>query len=102
MPAASRWRGRCAVLALLVACVGATLPATVRAQGTLRIAAYNVKHGLGMDGVVDLERIADVLRSLDADVITLQEIDSGTERTERVDQAARLGELLGEAVRFGE
>ena len=53
----------------------------LEAQGTLRVAAYNVKHGQGMDGVVDLERIADVLRPLDADVITLQEIDSGTERT---------------------
>ncbi|MBO21195.1 MAG: hypothetical protein CMM26_02265 [Rhodospirillaceae bacterium] len=74
----------------------------LEAQGTLRVAAYNVKHGQGMDGVVDLERIADVLRPLDADVITLQEIDSGTERTQGVDQAARLGELLGMQAFFGD
>jgi len=61
--------------------------APLEAQGTLRIAAYNVKHGLGMDSVIDLDRIADVLRPLEADVITLQEIDSGTERTDGVNQA---------------
>lgn len=54
-----------------------------------------------MDEVVDLERIARVLRPLDADVITLQEIDRGVDRTERVDQARRLGELLGMEAHFG-
>ncbi|MGB0543683.1 MAG: endonuclease/exonuclease/phosphatase family protein [Longimicrobiales bacterium] len=78
------------------------LAAPLEAQGTLRVAAYNVKHGQGMDGIVDLERIADVLRPLDTDVITLQEIDSGTERTKGVDQAARLGELLGMQAFFGD
>lgn len=76
--------------------------APLEAQGTLRIAAYNVKHGLGMDSVIDLDRIADVLRPLEADVITLQEIDSGTERTDGVNQAARLGELLGMQAFFGD
>ena len=82
-------------------CVAA-FAAPLHAQGTLRVAAYNVKHGLGMDSIVDLERIANVLRPLDADVITLQEIDVGTERTERVDQATRLGELLGMQAFFGD
>jgi len=62
---------------------------------TLRLVAYNIKHGRGMDDEVDLERIADVLRSLDADVIALQEVDDRTERTGGVDQVAVLAELLG-------
>lgn len=82
------------LLALLVAlssCVGerAMEPPSVR------VVAYNIKHGRGMDGRVDLERIADVLRPLDADVITLQEVDDRTERTGGVDQVAVLAELLG-------
>jgi endonuclease/exonuclease/phosphatase family metal-dependent hydrolase len=72
------------------------MPSSARSQETLRIAAYNIRHGLGMDSVVDLNRIANVLRPLAADVITLQEIDNGTERTDGVDQARRLGELLGQ------
>ena len=55
-----------------------------------------------MDGVIDLERVASVLRPLDADVITLQEIDKGVERTGGVDQAARLGALLGMTAHFGD
>lgn len=86
----------------LVITVGAGLPRRVDAQSTLRVAAYNIKHGQGMDGVVDLERVAEVLRALDADVITLQEIDRGVERTGGVDQAARLGELLGMESVFGD
>jgi endonuclease/exonuclease/phosphatase family metal-dependent hydrolase len=62
---------------------------------TLRIVAYNIKHGRGMDGRVDLLRVARVLRGLDADVITLQEVDDRTERTGRVDQVAVLAEALG-------
>ena len=96
-------RLRLAALALTVgATLGTGLPRPVAAQSTLRIAAYNIKHGQGMDGVVDLERVADVLRALDADVITLQEIDRGVERTGGVDQAARLGELLGMEAVFGD
>jgi len=69
---------------------------SVRAQSTtLRVVAYNIKHGRGMDDRVDLVRIADVLRRLDADVITLQEVDDRTERTGGVDQVAVLAELLG-------
>ncbi len=74
----------------------------VAAQATLRVAAYNIKHCQGMDGVVDLDRVAAVLRALDADAVTLQEIDRGVERTGGVDQAARLGELLGMESVFGD
>jgi endonuclease/exonuclease/phosphatase family metal-dependent hydrolase len=104
----TRDRGRSAaawclagVLAVAVGGLWLATPAPAAAQTTLRLAAYNVKHGLGMDGVIDLERIAEVLRPLDADVITLQEIDNGVERTDGVDQAARLGELLGMSSHFG-
>lgn len=64
-------------------------------EPTLRVVAYNIRHGEGMDNQVDLERIAAVLERLDPDVITLQEVDERTERTGGVDQPARLGELLG-------
>lgn len=80
----------------------ATLPAPGVAQATVRIVAYNVKHGEGMDGVVDLRRAAEVLRALDADVITLQEIDRGADRTGGADQARRLGEMLEMQAYFGD
>lgn len=79
------------------ACLGLALFASpaVSQTTTLRIVAYNIRHGEGMDSQVDLERIAAVLERLDPDVVALQEVDKGTERTAGVDQPARLGELLG-------
>lgn len=41
----------------------------------LRIASYNVHGCVGTDGRRDVQRIASVLRKLDADVIALQEVD---------------------------
>lgn len=85
---------------LLAVCLG--LPQGLEAQRTLRVAAYNIKHGEGMDGEVELSRAAEVLRALDADVITLQEMDRGVARTDGVDQAAVLGEMLGMEAFFGD
>jgi len=97
-----RGGGRACVVAcfLFAATVGTVVP--LGAQATIRIAAYNVRHGAGMDDRVDLTRAAEVLRALDADVITLQEIDRGVERTGGVDQAAALGEMLGMQAHFGD
>ncbi len=60
------------------------------------VASYNIKHGQGMDGSIDLSRQADVLVALDADLIALQEVDFVTQRSGRVNQAARLAELMSE------
>lgn len=91
----ARLAGRvCAILLALAAALALPL-APAAAQTTLRVVAYNIRHGRGVDDLVDLERIADVLRALDADVITLQEVDDRTERTGGVDQVATLAGLLG-------
>jgi len=71
------------------------------AEDTIRVMAYNIHHGEGMDSVLDLERIAAVIRSVDADLVALQEIDSVTTRTGRVDQAVELGMLTGLEPVFG-
>jgi endonuclease/exonuclease/phosphatase family metal-dependent hydrolase len=68
---------------------------------TIRLVAYNIRHGAGMDGRMDLRRTADVIRRLDPDLVALQEVDSATTRTNRIDQAHRLGELTGLHAAFG-
>lgn len=67
----------------------------------LRVATYNIKHGEGNDGRVDLDRTARRLTALQADVIGLQEVDLGAKRSGRVDQPARLGEGLEMESAFG-
>lgn len=81
----------------------AALVATVFAFGigsaahaaTLTVATYNIHHGAGMDGVVDLDRLAGVMAGFGADVIALQEVDMTNDRTGRVDQSAVLATALG-------
>jgi endonuclease/exonuclease/phosphatase family metal-dependent hydrolase len=67
----------------------------------LRIVSYNIKHGLGMDGKIDLERIARVIAAEKPDIVTLQEVDQGCARSGSVDQAAQLGKLLKMTPHFG-
>ncbi len=67
----------------------------------LSILAYNIRHGAGNDDIVDLSRAASVINALDPHIVTLQEIDSAVDRTERVDQATILGELTGMHSVFG-
>ena len=67
----------------------------------ITIATYNIRHGRGMDNVVDLQRTAAALRALNADVIGLQEVDRDVQRSGRVDEAVALAAQLGMTPAFG-
>ena len=56
---------------------------------------YNIHRGRGIDGRLDLGRIAEVVASFEPDVVALQEVDIGRERSGRVDQAHELATRLG-------
>ena len=66
----------------------------------MRVATYNIRHGEGMDGLVDLARTAHVIGALKADLVALQEVDRGWERSGGVDQVAELERLTGMALSF--
>lgn len=78
--------------------------------GTIRVVAWNIAHGRGdteqgirqnwMGGsraerVERLERIAEVLRAVDADVVALNEVDFDASWSHGVNQAAFLAERAG-------
>lgn len=67
----------------------------------LRVLSYNIHHGEGTDGRLDLKRIARVIQRSQADVVALQEVDNKTQRTGCVDQTAELARLLGWQGKFG-
>lgn len=60
----------------------------------LTVMTYNIHHAAGMDKKLDLARIADVIRRSEADLVALQEVDSGTERVGGQMQAEELRRLL--------
>lgn len=61
----------------------------------LRVVTYNVHYCKGLDGRFAPERIARVLHTLDPDIIALQELESGRERSRGEDQLAYLANYLG-------
>jgi endonuclease/exonuclease/phosphatase family metal-dependent hydrolase len=67
----------------------------------LRLVTYNTHHGECVDGRFELERLAAIIRSLDPDLVGLQEVDNLTVRSGNVDQARVLGELTGMRHAFG-
>ncbi len=83
---------------LALICVAAAAPAAGETEIT--IVNYNIRHGRGMDNVVDLERIAEVIRAYDPDVVLLQEVDRFMERTDEMDQPREFARLLDMEVSF--
>lgn len=62
-------------------------------QKTIRVMTYNIHVGVGMDKKLDLPRIANVIKQQHADLVGLQEVDRGVERTQRIDEIAELAKL---------
>ena len=96
-----------AISGIVVACiavlfggngVGETRPS--QNAVALRVMTYNIHHAEGLDGKVDLDRIAAVIRAADADVVCLQEVDRDLPRTQHLDFPRLLGEKLGMTVVF--
>ena len=71
-----------------------------QSSSVLRVMSYNIHHGEGSDGKVDLERQAAVIRQVDPDIVFLQEVDEKTKRTGGIDQTSVLGELTKMHGRF--
>lgn len=68
----------------------------------VRLAAFNVAHGRGLDRKVNLARTALVIRRLAAHVVCLQEVDRHFgDRSAYVDQALELSRALNMQVVFG-
>lgn len=89
------------VIRPLVVMAALALAAGFAQPETLRVVSYNIKHGRGNDNVVNLDRTAAVLRTLQPDVVGLQEVDDLVTRSGGVPQAQRLGESLGLHHAFG-
>lgn len=85
---------------LLIALVSATLASGQPAPVTIRVMSYNIHHAEGIDGKLDVERIARVILDAKADLVGLQEVERGVERTQRRDLPAELAKLTGLTAQF--
>ncbi|WP_209124740.1 endonuclease/exonuclease/phosphatase family protein [Alkalihalobacillus sp. BA299] len=60
----------------------------------ITITSYNIRYGKGLDNRVDLNRTIDTLRSIDADIISLQEIERYSVRSKFTDQVKLIADEL--------
>ena len=60
----------------------------------IKIVSYNIRGGLGMDGIRDIHRIGTYLKTLDADLICLQEVHKCLPQSGNIDQPLCLAEQL--------
>lgn len=89
------------LVVFLITLCALPLHAAEKEAPELRVLSYNIKHGEGMDGKIDLARIAAVIEKLKPDLVALQEVDKNCTRSGKVDQAAELAKLLKMDSRFG-
>lgn len=73
-----------------------------RKDPIVKVMSFNIAHGLGMDGLVDLKRTAEVIEDSCATIIGLQEVDRYfSERSSFADQVDWLSERLGMYAAYG-
>ena len=89
-------------IALLLALLFCACDAPVEQAepASLSVLSYNIKRGLGNDGVTDIARAAELINRLGPDLVALQEIDHGVERSGSIEQMTVLAELTGMHARF--
>ena len=76
-------------------CASRQVPRAANSTVTLRVMTWNIHHGEGMDGAVDLERVAKVIQMAHPDLVALQEVDRGVSRTGHRDLPHELAALTG-------
>jgi endonuclease/exonuclease/phosphatase family metal-dependent hydrolase len=90
------------VIVVVISAMAGVASAETQRDRELTVMTFNIHHGVGADGRLDLGRIADVIRSSGADVVALQEVDRHFgERSAFADQATELGRALNMHVAYG-
>ena len=92
----------CAVIALVAAgCATPTPKPDTPAARDIRVLVFNIHAGKDAAGKSNLEGVADLAKSVDADLVLLQEVDRGTKRSGGVDQLQVMSQRSGFAPAFG-
>lgn len=88
---------------VLVTCICLSIATSVCADqpAKIKVMSYNIHHAEGVDRKLDIQRIAKVIRSVNPDIVALQEVDRNTKRTRSIDQPQQLARLTEMQVAFG-
>ncbi|MBA6154558.1 endonuclease/exonuclease/phosphatase family protein [Gelidibacter maritimus] len=67
----------------------------------LKVMSYNIRHGKGLDTILDLSRAADLIKSQAPDICALQEVDHFISRSNNTDQTEFLARETNMEGTFG-
>lgn len=70
-------------------------------ENTHRLMTFNIHHGEGMDGKIDIERIGKLIIDINSEVVGLQEVDSVVSRSGNIDILKLLSDQTGMHATFG-
>ena len=62
---------------------------------------WNIHHAEGVDKKIDVDRIAQLIKEEKADIVAIQEVDRGVERSKKIDIITKLADLTGMTYAFG-
>jgi endonuclease/exonuclease/phosphatase family metal-dependent hydrolase len=96
------WVIVCAAVVAAAACSSAESTSGPEPDDAVAVVSFNIHHGAGVDGNVDLDRVASAIRATGADIVGLQEVDRHfDQRSQYQDQIEELAELLDMRSAFG-
>ena len=67
---------------IIIAAMAAAAAFTSYGKSPLTLMSYNIHNGVGIDNVTDYNRIGQMIKSHQPDIVAIQEIDSMTTRSE--------------------
>ncbi|MBU0473365.1 MAG: endonuclease/exonuclease/phosphatase family protein [Bacteroidetes bacterium] len=85
------------ILLVLMFCISSTL----FSQTTLNVLTYNIFHGANTDGSNNYDKIAEIIKSVNPDLVALQEVDFRTNRVKKVDLSQIIGAKINMVSLFG-
>jgi len=65
--------------------------ANAQKQNVIKVLSFNILHGATTNGDFDLDKISQVIKDADPDLVALQEVDYKTNRAKKYDLATELG-----------
>ena len=89
------------MLLIAAAFSGCTFGRGAATRQTFRVLTWNIHHGEGTDKTIDLDRIAELIAEEKADIVAIQEVDRGVDRSKKIDLITKLADLTGMTYAFG-
>lgn len=78
-----------------------TLAYSADEQNVITVMTYNIHHAEGVDGEINTERIAKLIRDKKCDLVAVQEVDRGVQRTNQRDIPKEIAKKTGMHFIFG-